>query len=176
VTTVPRTVFDLAGTLPIDQLEQIFNEAEIQRRTDPLSLPDLIARYPRHKGVPAARQILKSEPALIRKELEARFRRVIRKSNLPLPRFNYVVCGYECDAVWPDHRMIVELDSRAIHGTKAAFGRDRERDRILQAARWRVVRLTWRQIERDLEAVLADLRKMLAAGPRRRGRARAAGP
>jgi very-short-patch-repair endonuclease len=176
VTTVARTLFDLAALLRPHQLERVINEADVQGHTGALSLPDLIARYPGRKGIPAINAILGTEPAFTRQELEARFRRFVRHAGIQPPLFNAAVAGYECDCVWPDHGLIVELDGRATHGTRAAFEWDRERDRILQASRWRVVRVTWRQLHDRPEAIAADLRSMLAAGTPRRGPARAAGP
>ena len=67
------------------------------------------------------------------------------------------------DCAWPAQRLIVELDGHAVHGTRDAFERDRERDRLLQAAGWRVIRVTWRQLSVDPAAVAADLRTLLAA-------------
>ena len=49
--------------------------------------------------------------------------------------------------------------------TVAAFETDRERDRILQAAGWRTIRITSRQLERDAGRVRDDLWKLLGAGP-----------
>ena len=48
--------------------------------------------------------------------------------------------------------------------TQAAFERDRERDRILQAAGWRVVRITFRQMRFDRDELVADLRSLLDMG------------
>jgi very-short-patch-repair endonuclease len=176
VTTVPRTLLDLAAILRPHQLERAFNEAEVRGHTDVLSLPDLMARYPRRKGIPAIRAMLAIEPVLTRKGFEAWFRRFVRDTELPTPRFNYVVAGFECDCVWPEYGLIVELDGRATHGTRLAFEQDRERDRVLRAAGWRVVRVTWRQLKRDPDAVAADLRALLAAAHPPRGPARAADP
>lgn len=39
----------------------------------------------------------------------------------------------ECDCLWQRERVIVELDGQATHGTRAAFERNRKRDRTLQA-------------------------------------------
>ena len=71
----------------------------------------------------------------------------------------------EVDFAWRSERLIVELDGFAAHGTRAAFERDRARDRSLQAAGWRVVRVTWRQLReaprqlvRELEALLGRSR------------------
>ena len=65
--------------------------------------------------------------------------------------------------------MIVELDGHATHGTRASFEDDRARDRALVAAGWRVIRITWRQLRDEPEAVARDLRAALAsltfAGP-----------
>jgi very-short-patch-repair endonuclease len=59
--------------------------------------------------------------------------------------------------------LIVELDGRAAHATRSRFDDDRERDRILSAAGWRVIRVTWRHLGEDPRALAADLRALLAA-------------
>jgi len=57
------------------------------------------------------------------------------------------VAGLEVDAVWPQWRLVAELDGYAFHGTRAAFERDRERDARLQLAGYRVLRFTHRKLE-----------------------------
>ena len=162
-TCLPRTILDLASVLLPYQLERAFSEAETQRITDPLSLPDLVARYPHRKGIAAVRALLDSDLHLTRSDLEALFIDFLRRHDVPAPRTNFNVLGYECDCVWPEHRLIVELDARSTHDTRSAFEQDRERDRVLQAAGWRVVRITARQLQRSGEVVAADLRSVLAA-------------
>jgi very-short-patch-repair endonuclease len=66
----------------------------------------------------------------------------------------------EADCLWSSQRLIVELDGGRAHRTRAAFESDRERDRHLQTAGWRVVRVTWRQLD-EPQALLADLRRLL---------------
>jgi very-short-patch-repair endonuclease len=66
----------------------------------------------------------------------------------------------EADCLWRTQRVIVELDGGKAHRTRSAFESDRERDRRLQAAGWRVIRVTWRQMD-DSKAILDDLRKLL---------------
>ena len=110
-------------------------------------------------------------------ELEARFLAFLRAYRLRLPQTNVLVDGFECDCVWREQRVIVELDSRTFHDTAAAFEQDRSRDRALQVAGWRVVRVTWRQLNAEADALAADLRAILRAPRRqRRGRARGGGP
>jgi very-short-patch-repair endonuclease len=164
VTTVPRTLLDLAAVLPGRQLEKALNESEVRQHTDPLSLPDLMERHPHQSGIRVLRELLghlRLGGTITRSELEARFRDFIRLHKLPIPLFNAPILGFECDCAWPAQRLVVELDGHAVHHTRAAFERDRARDRVLIAAGWRVVRITWRQLLHEPEKIAADLRTML---------------
>jgi len=67
----------------------------------------------------------------------------------------------EADCVWRAQRLIVELDGHAFHATTAAYERDRARDRSLHVGGWRVVRITWRQLHDDADALATDLRSLL---------------
>jgi REase_MTES_1575 len=169
VTTAPRTLFDLAGMVPYRQLERAVNEAEVRRLWDPVSLHDLLARHPRRPGAAAIRTVLAAGAGVTRSELEDRFLDFLQASNLPLPPTNLPlqVGGrwIEADCVWRDQRLIVELDGRAAHDTSAAFERDRYRDRALVAAGWRVIRVTWRQLRDEPEALGRDLRAALTLEP-----------
>jgi very-short-patch-repair endonuclease len=168
VTTVARTLLDLAAVLPRRQVERAVNEAEIRGLTGALSLADLVERYPRRHGIPAIRAILgdlHSGAKVTRSDLESRFQEFVTARGLPTPELNASLRiggrWLECDCVWPPQRLVVELDGHAVHNTRAAFERDRERDRTLSAAGWRVVRITWRQLRGQPERVAADLGKML---------------
>ena len=176
MTSVTRTLLDLAAVLPAHQVERAANEVEIRGHPDRLSLADLVARYPRRQGIRTIKALLEIGPAPTQSELEALFLTFIRGQGLPDPIVNVLVLGHQCDFVWPDHRVMVELDGHAFHRTKAAFERDRARDRALQVAGWYVIRVTWRQLHEEPEALAADLRRMLASAPPRRARARGAGP
>lgn len=172
VTSPPRTVFDVAASSTLGELERALNEMEVRGITDELSIPDLLERYPRKRGAARLRALLSDETAVRgvpRKELEERFASLLDGTDLPRPRRNadVAVSGrlFEADCLWVEQRLIVELDGRATHGTRRAFERDRERDRLLQADGWRVVRITWRQLRDDAPAVLADLRRLLRVHP-----------
>ena len=71
------------------------------------------------------------------------------------------MAGWEVDAVWPVHRLVVEVDGYAYHGTWAAFERDRRKDAALVAAGYRVIRITWRQLVHEPHAVVALLARLL---------------
>jgi very-short-patch-repair endonuclease/predicted transcriptional regulator of viral defense system len=164
-TTVPRTLLDLSAVVHPDALRSALRQAEQLRLTDPLSLIDLVERYPRRQGLAAIRALLKEASIgarVIRSELEERFQAFLLRAGLPLPQTNQFVEGFEVDCVWPDQGLIVELDGRAVHDTFHAFEQDRSRDRVLAAAGWRVIRVTWRQLHEEPELLKADLRQLLS--------------
>jgi len=170
VTTVPRTLLDLAAVVEPRVLERAVEQAEVLRLSDALSLVDLVDRYPGRRGLAAIKAILAAQcvgSAITRSELEDRFLALLDQAGLPRPDVNRSVRvrgrWIEGDCVWLPQRMIAELDGHAFHATAAAFERDRSRDRVLQAAGWRVVRITWRQLHDDTAAVVADLCGLLGA-------------
>jgi predicted transcriptional regulator of viral defense system len=170
VTTVPRTLFDLAAVADRRELERALNEADVLGLRDRLSLDDLLTRYPRRPGSATARAALAARRAgasATRSELEERFLELIDEGGLPRPETNALVTvgerSFELDCLWRAQRLAVELDGRAAHATPQAFERDRERDRTLQAAGGRPVRITWRQLHHDARAVKTDLQRMLTA-------------
>ena len=164
VTTVARTLLDIAATDP-DNLERAFNEAEYRRLWDEVGVRELIARYPRRAGTPTLAAL--TPMGTTREELEHRFHALVEKFDLPRPMRNAELelepGGWiRVDAVWPEARLIVELDGRAGHDTTSRFDGDRERDRRLALAGWRVVRLTWKHLTTEPEQVAADLRTLIA--------------
>jgi very-short-patch-repair endonuclease len=161
VTTVPRTLLDLAAVLKPREVERAINEAEVLRLGDALSLPELIARHSGRRGTKALRDILGDLDAQVtREELEKLFKEFVRAHHLPRPSLNVVVGPYELDAVWWKQKVAVELDGFATHGPRQRFESDRERDRKLQVMGWRVVRITWRQLAADAQGVVDDLRAL----------------
>lgn len=165
VTTVPRTLFDLAAVLPERTLERALNEAEVLRRWDELSLARLVDRYPRRKGSRAIRAVLgrRAEGATVtRSELEERFLDLVDQAGLRRPEVNVLVEDLEVDAVWRSKQLVVELDGRSTHQTLEAFERDRERDRALQVKGWRTVRVTARQLTTQHDTLVADFQSLLA--------------
>lgn len=73
------------------------------------------------------------------------------------------VCGLPTRSELED-RFLAFLDA---HGLPRPLStqRDRARDRLLQAAGWRVVRITWGQLHHDEDRIFADLRELLGITP-----------
>ena len=167
LTSVSRTLLDLAAVLTRRQLERALNEVEVRQLTDRLSIPDLLARYPRRHGAATLRALLASDAprGVTDRELEERFVAFIDAHGLPRPYLNAYLHlrgrHFKVDCLWREERLVVELDGRATHGTRKAFEGDRERDRILLVEGWRVMRVTWRQLHDDALELAADLREVL---------------
>ena len=101
-------------------------------------------------------------PALTRSQAEERLLALLRAAELPPTAVNGRLGGHEVELLWAAQRLVVEVDGFAYHGGRAAFERHRLRDAELQAAGYRVVRVTWRQLVERPEALIARLAQALA--------------
>lgn len=168
VTTLPRTLVDLAGTLTADQLGMLLRETDRLGRLDATVLRDLAARVDRRRdaGARALRAALADRErlatSLTLSELEDRFLALLHAEDLPRPLTNHPVAGFKLDAAWPDERVAVELDSWAFHHDRVAFQADRARDVRLVRAGWRVVRFTHADVVERPAHVAGTLRELLA--------------
>lgn len=164
MTTPGRTLFDIAHQIRRRELDKAMRETEYLRLSGGPSLPELVDRYPGRTGVRAVKRLIGAGwgDAPTRGELELRFDAFIDKCNLPRPERNALIDlgtrRVEIDFLWRSARLAVELDGWAAHGTRFAFEGDRERDRLLQLAGFRVIRVTWRQLHADPAALAHDLR------------------
>lgn len=162
VTTPARTLLDLATSLPSAVLERAYAEAQVRRLVTP---DDVRAELTHHRGAPNLRRILDTtEPT--RTAIERRLAALVKAAGLPRPEFNTRLHGYEVDALWREHRLVVETDGWAAHGHRRAFERDRARDADLTARGYAVLRFTWRQIVNEPELVSARIAAALAHRPR----------
>jgi hypothetical protein len=166
-TTVARTLVDLAGVVPKDHLARALSEAE---RLGVLDVGAIEAargrvRGRRGRGDVALRAALEEHRrhgvSLIRSELEARFLALLDARGLPRPLTNAMVHGHEVDALWPDPRLVVELDGYAFHHTRRAFQRDRSKANALTLNGYVVLRYTHDDVTRRPERVAGELRDRL---------------
>jgi very-short-patch-repair endonuclease len=164
VTSPSRTLLDLASVAPSRELEQAIAEAERRHLASRTKLAALLARYPRRPGTRALRALVEVDqrPALTRSQAEERLLRLIRLARLPAPDVNARVGRYEVDFLWREAGLVVEVDGFAFHSDRAAFEADRRRDAELAARGLTVIRVTWRQIVEEREAVLVSLGQALA--------------
>lgn len=127
ITTVPRTLLDLAPTLAPAELGRACHEAWIHHGTTPDFIEACIARNPRKPGIAKLRRALGTDVTL--SVLEDRFLTVMDTHDLPRPRTNIDHRGDKVDCHWPDHDLTVELLSYRYHGTRRGFEADVARRR-----------------------------------------------
>lgn len=184
VTTVSRTLVDLAEVVPHQALVKVCSEAERQHKIDVRGIEDTLQRLRGRRGGGAAaiRRALAELAAhgttLTRSELEDRFLALLDSHDLPRPATNAQVAGYEGDAVWPRARLVVELDGWDSHKTRRAFQGDRTKANALTAAGWTVLRFTHADVVRRPAEIAAAVARQLSradgcARPPRSGARRA---
>jgi very-short-patch-repair endonuclease len=167
VTTVARTLFDFAEVVGFTKLQRAWEEADRLGLLQLKAVERVCERgYGRHALRPI-RPLLSEARAVVttRSPLEDRFVAFCHEhlADLPAPLTNVSILDHEVDAYWPSHHLVVELDGYGYHGHRAAFERDRARDATLQAAGYRVIRITHRQLETEALRIATQLRKMLGA-------------
>jgi hypothetical protein len=148
ITTVHRTLLDLAASTRADQLERALAQAMYLQLYDHRAITDVITRSNGHRGTKVLAQATKQEPQITKSAWEIRMLGLVRGAGLPEPICNrplHVPDHGECkpDFYWPAHNLIVETDGWEAHRTLAAFRADRAKDAALTAAGYRVVRFTW---------------------------------
>lgn len=164
VTSLARTLVDLAGSLTRDRLLRAVEQADRLQKLDGRAVMLLVERHRRHKGRAKLRRIMATYagPPDVRSVLERDFYTFVITSDLPLPLLNVDVAGVRVDAYWPQWRLVVELDSRAYHMDTAAFENDRVRDAKLMRANQRVLRITHRRLTGHAADVLDDILALAA--------------
>jgi hypothetical protein len=164
VTTVERTLIDLAETISRRSLERALDEAEFLSLISDSALAEALERNRGRTGAARLAACLRRhEPGSTRtrSELEECFLALTRGAGLPPPEVNASLGPYEIDFLWRDHRVAVETDGGASHARPAARERDARRDAWLAANHHECLRFTWRQVTERPEEVLGALRARL---------------
>lgn len=175
VTSVARTMLDLAPSEPTRRLHQMIERAEERGSFDLRRFDRLLARAGGHPGRVKLRYALdtfKPESATLRSDLEKRFRRLVLAAGLPTPQTNVVVEGFELDCYWEAEGFAVELDVYATHGSRLSFEADRERADDLLLAGIEMIRVTGKRLDREPRETIARVaahleRRRRTIGPRR---------
>lgn len=164
MTSVARTLFDLAEVIDFERLKRIAAEADRLKLLRLRELEEVIERGRGRRALRPIRRLLAElrAPATTRTPLEDRFHDFCEAHRLPAHATNVLVLGHEVDAYWPAARLVVELDSWEFHGHRDAFQRDRARDSERLVAGYRTVRVTHDRLDHEAGTLLAELRTLLA--------------
>lgn len=168
VTSLARTLVDLAEVLSEQHLANAVHEAEVQRLFDLGAVREAQARVPGRAGRYRLDRVLAAYAPrpFTRSEAEKRFLGVCAAAGLPKPRSAVSIGGHEVDFLWPDRRVAVEVDGAAVHLTQRAFHEDRSRDRELAVLGYQTLRVTWRDLL-EPDALGRQLRGIVTDPPRR---------
>lgn len=171
VASLVRCLLDVSAAGSPALLAQAVHEAEFLRLLDPAAV---VAACEGRKGGAALRDLAADRLPIrgdLRLELERRCAVFLRERHFAIAEVNVrmrlrhpaqVVC---LDVLWREAGLALELDGRQAHATARTFETDRERDRRLAVQHGlRVVRVTWRQLRDDRDALEADLKALYARG------------
>jgi very-short-patch-repair endonuclease len=161
VTTVPRTIVDLAGELSPSDLARASHEASIRYRVTPEAVEAVLARRPKAKDRRKLRAVLSGDTRVTLSKLEQRFLELLRAEGLPLPETNRLASGRRVDCRWPDHALTVELDGYRYHSSRHAWENDRRREREARARGDEFRRYTYGDVFEDTAHMLRELRALL---------------
>ena len=167
VTTVARTLLDLAGVVSARELARAVDTAERLDLFDLAAVEEVLARARGRRGAAALRRAIAGwQRRHTRSELEDRFAELVAQFALPPPDLNVLLDGeqsqHEVDALWPSQRLVVQLDGFAYHRTRRDRERDADADADLELAGFRVVRLTWNEVTRHADRTVRRLAVIFA--------------
>jgi hypothetical protein len=151
VTSPARTLLDLdmAPRLGERRRRRAVKEALVSPWLNESQLTDLLLRLPHHPGTKLLSPFLAIPNQLTRSGFEDDFPAFCERWDLPRPQMNFPIAGYVADAYFPDHELIVELDSHEFHLNPISFETDRDRDADTLLAGLPTVRITDTRIERS---------------------------
>jgi Transcriptional regulator, AbiEi antitoxin/Protein of unknown function (DUF559) len=166
ITTVPRTIVDVAEVVRMRALQRAVHEAEVLDLLDVRATEDALYRVP---GRRARRRVLGAlgvkAPDPTNSDFTAAFLRLCERFRLPRPSTGvYLDTGEwlaEIDCLFPREKVIAELDGERIHLTRQRFHSDRRRDAALAARGWLTLRFTWERVTKDAERVAHEVRRVL---------------
>jgi very-short-patch-repair endonuclease len=167
VTTVARTLLDLAAVLRPSDLEVVIDRAERQGLFDLSAVVDVLQRARGKAGMRTLKRVMTTyEHSTQKSNLERAFKKLLREAtDIGTPFFNAVVHGetgpHEVDALWEQHELAVQLDGFEFHRTRRDREKDASSDADLELAGYRVMRLTWDDVTVHNERTLRRLRLAL---------------
>ncbi len=165
LTHLARTMIDLASVLDDAWLRAAMDSALRQRKTNLAWISQALQKHgPGRRGADRLRVLLgeyEQGDEVPDSVLES-FAMELAAAIGHKPKLHWTILQgaqliAEVDLAWPEVRLCVELDGWMHHGSRAAFMRDRARDRALSGLGWMVLRYTWHDVTGDRESMISEL-------------------
>jgi hypothetical protein len=142
VTTVPRTLLDIAGRVSPQALARAVRETVRLELITLIALGDALGKYRGRRGSRRLAEVVARYSGLplerARSGAEVRAMEILRDAGRPLPRLNTRVARTEADLSWPASRLIIEIDGGPFH---LDVGEDARKQVAWEAAGYTVRRL-----------------------------------
>jgi hypothetical protein len=166
VTTVARTVSDLARTLPFMDAVVIADSALNQEKTSKPELHHILQQCQGWPGVRQARRVVDFADERAESPLESAARVVFAEAGLEPPELQVTIHGVHeqeqfaarVDFLWREQKVIAEADGLVKYNDRKDLLNERERDHQLRAAGYTVVHFTWKEIFQATEVVIERIR------------------
>ncbi len=169
VTSLGRTLLDLAATTSVERLGGLIHEAGVQRALDAREIRRVLERHPQSRGHARLEAALALEVAPTRSGLERAYLVICEDHRLPRPRVNEHVSTErgleEVDFHWPHARLVVEVDGGRYHSSAWRRRRDAEKTARLVRSGLTVRRFTELEIALAPRAVAEETAALHAASP-----------
>jgi very-short-patch-repair endonuclease/predicted transcriptional regulator of viral defense system len=167
VTTVPRTVIDLARTSPFREAVVAADsalQAELTMKADLVTVAGVCQRWP---GIQQARRVIEFSDDRAESALESCARVAFADAGLEPPELQVTIHGpdwsFRVDLCWPRHRVIAEADGLAKYNSRRDLAKQFERDRLLRDVGYQVIHFTWHELMHTPEVVIGRIRAAIAA-------------
>jgi hypothetical protein len=167
VTTVPRTVVDLARVSSFMSAVVTADSAlraDITTKEALVAVCDACGGWP---GIRKARRAVDFSDPRAESVLESCARVIFAESGLEPPELQFTVTGkdfrYSVDFYWPKYRVIAEADGEIKYSDPRKAIRQLERDQRLRDHGYKVIHFTWRELFQNPQAVIERIRKAFAS-------------
>ena len=167
VTSPARTLLDLAGMLREQALRRTTRRAQAEQRVSVRQLREIAGRSHGHRGVAKLRAAMAGGAAPTRSAFEDVLVDLLdaagierREINAPLRFDGRTIIP---DLIWRNRRIAVEADGAAWHDHRLTCEHDVDKQALLEAHGWRVLRVTWEQTVRRPRQTLARITAALEA-------------
>ena len=169
VTSVERTVVDLARTLPFRAGVVAADSALFSGQTSAVKLRAAVDACERWPGVDRARQVVDFAHPLAESPFESISRVAFRDGGLPPPVLQaWIMRGGHAigrvDFLWEEHRTIAEADGAAKYADPGVARKQLRRDAELREAGFEVVHFSWRELMATPDKVIGSIRAAFNRG------------
>lgn len=157
VTSVPRTLADLARTQPFEPALVVVDAALHREKATPAAFAEAVVRSAGREGSPPARRVAAAADQRAESPGETRSRLAMTRLRLPSPILQHEVpeLGVRTDFYWEEFRTVGEFDGKVKYGRSLRPGedpgevvyREKRREDALRDLGLEVARWTWQELD-----------------------------